>query len=161
VQFARQAIVVDPEFWVGHLQLAQVLEQLNQNEQALEGLTSAGRFSGGNSKVVALRGYIFAKLGRRAEAREVLRALVAIARERYVPPYAMALVHAGLGEVDDAFEWLDRSFDLHDVHLVFLSIDAKWDPLRDDPRFAALLKRAGLPMPVQPVVRTMPSPGMV
>ena len=147
VQFARQAIVVDPEFWIGHLQLAQALEQLGQSEQALEALTSAGRFSGGNSKVVALRGYIFAKLGRAGEAREVLRTLVAIARERYVPPYAMALVHAGLGEGDDAFEWLDRAFEAHDVHLVFLPIDPKWDGLRADPRFAALLKRAGLPIP--------------
>lgn len=161
VQFARQSIVVDPEFWVGHLQLAQVLEQLGQNEQALDALTSAGRFSGGNSKAVALRGYIFAKLGRVAEAREVLRTLVSIARERYVPPYAMALVHAGLGEPDDSFEWLDRSLDSHDVHLVFLPIDPKWDSLRSDSRFAALLKRAGLPMPVQPIVQATRSPGMV
>jgi DNA-binding winged helix-turn-helix (wHTH) protein len=151
VQFARQSIVVDPEFWVGHLQLAQALEQLGQNEQALDALTSAGRFSGGNSKVVALRGYIFAKLGRADEAREVLRTLVAIARERYVPPYAMALVHAGLGEQDDSFEWLDRSFDVHDVHMIFLPVDPKWGAFRSDPRFSAVLKRAGLPTPRLPV----------
>ena len=161
VQFARQAIVVDPEFWVGHLQLAQALEQLGQNEKALEALNSAGRFSGGNSKVVGLRGYIFAKMGRTGEAREVLRTLVAIARERYVPPYAMALVHAGLGEADDVFEWLDRSFDAHDVHLVFLPVDPKWDAFRADPRFSGVLNRAGLPIPVLPSVRTTRSPGMV
>jgi len=160
-QFARQAIVVDPEFWVGHLQLAQALEQLGQSEQALEALTGAGRFSGGNSKVVALRGYIFAKMGRAGEAREVLRTLVAIARERYVPPYAMALVHAGLGEADDVFEWLDRSFNVHDVHLIFLPVDPKWDAFRFDPRFSAVLNRAGLPIPVLPGVRTTRAPGMV
>jgi DNA-binding winged helix-turn-helix (wHTH) protein/Flp pilus assembly protein TadD len=142
-QFARQAIVVDPEFWIGYMQLGQALEQLGEREQALDALVSAGRFSGGNSKVVSLRGYIFAKLGRADEAREVLRTLVAIARERYVPPYAMALVHAGLGEPDDCFEWLERSFDARDVHLVFLPIDSKWDVVRDDPRFSALLKRCG------------------
>jgi TolB-like protein/Tfp pilus assembly protein PilF len=161
VQFARQAIVVDPEFWVGYLQLAQALEQLAQHDQALDALTSAGRFSGGNSKVVALRGYIFAKVGRKDEAHEVLRTLVAIARERYVPPCAMALVHAGLGEPDDSFEWLERSFDVHDVHLIFLPVDPKWDAFRADPRFAALLKRSGLPMPVLPIVRTAPSSEMV
>ncbi len=144
-QFARQAIVVDPEFWVGYMQLAQALEPLGQNEQALEALASAGRFSGGNSKVVSLRGYIFAKLGRVSEAREVLRTLVAIARERYIPPYAMALVHAGLAEPDDSFEWLDRALEARDVHLAFLPIDPKWDALRPDPRFAALLKRSGIP----------------
>ncbi|MGB8662053.1 MAG: winged helix-turn-helix domain-containing protein [Candidatus Acidiferrum sp.] len=145
VQFARQAIAVDPEFWVGHLQLAQVLEQLGQFEQALDALSNAGRFSGGNSKVVSLRGHVFAKMGRTDEAREVLRALVAISRERYIPPYAVALVHAGLGEPNDSFEWLDRSFDIHDVHLVFLPIDPKWDAYRADPRFLSLLKRCGFP----------------
>ncbi len=123
--------------------------------------TGAGRFSGGNSKVVALRGYIFAKLGRADDAREVLRTLVAIARERYVPPYAMALVHAGLGEADHSFEWLNRAGDLRDVHLVFLPVDPKWDPFRADPRFAELLGRAGLPIAVLPVVRTTHSLGMV
>jgi DNA-binding winged helix-turn-helix (wHTH) protein/Tfp pilus assembly protein PilF len=158
VQFARQAVVVDPEFWVGHLQLAQALEQLGQNDQALEALASAGRFSGGNSKVIALRGYILAKLGRAGEAREVLRTLVAIARERYVPPYAMALVHAGLEEADDSFEWLGRSLDVHDVHVIFLPVDPKWDPFRADPRFPTLLKDSGLPMPALPARQ---SPGMV
>jgi DNA-binding winged helix-turn-helix (wHTH) protein/Flp pilus assembly protein TadD len=161
VQFARQAVVVDPEFWVGHLQLAQALDQLGQDDQALEALASAGRFSGGNSKVIALRGYIIAKLGRAGEAREVLRTLVAIARERYVPPYAMALVHAGLEEVDDSFEWLGRSFDVHDVHLIFLPVDPKWDPFRADPRFPTLLKDCGLPGPVLPVVPATRTRGMV
>ncbi len=154
-QFARQSIVVDPEFWVGHLQLAQALEQLGQIEPALDALSSAGRFSGGNSKVVSLRGYIFAKLGRKDEAREVLRTLVAIARERYVPPYAVALVHAGLGEPDDTFEWLERSFGVHDVHLVFLPVDPKWDALRADPRFLSLLKRCGFSTSAPP----SPKPG--
>ena len=100
-------------------------------------------------------------MGRAAEAREVLRTLLAIARERYVPPYAMALVHAGLGEADDVFEWLDRSFDVHDVHLIFLPVDPKWDAFRFDPRFSAVLNRAGLPIPVLPSVRTTRAPGMV
>ena len=66
-------------------------------EQALESATDANRFSGGNSKAISLRGYIVAKQGRSHEAREVLKALEAVSRDHFVPPYAMALVHAGLG----------------------------------------------------------------
>ncbi len=143
LQFARQAIVVDPEFWIGLFQLGQAYEQSGESELALEALNKAGRFSGGNSKAISLRGYLFAKLGRANEAREVLSTLEAIARERYVPPYATALVHAGLGESELALEWLDRALAVRDVHLAFLPVDPKWDAFRGDPRFQALLMRCG------------------
>jgi tetratricopeptide (TPR) repeat protein len=140
-QFARQSIVIDPEFWIGHLQLAQTCEQLGENEQALEALHEASRLSNGNSKAMALRGYIFAKLGRKDEAAEVLTMLAALSRERFVPPYAMALVHAGLGQKDFAMEWLERAWAARDVHLTFLPVDPKWDVFRAEARFAALLSR--------------------
>jgi len=60
-----------------------------------------------------------------------------------VPPYALALVHAGLGEPEPMFEWLDRAFEAHDVHLIYLTVDPKWDPYRADRRFEALLTRCG------------------
>lgn len=143
VQFARQAVVVDPEFWIGLFQLGQAYEQSGESELALEALNKAGRFSGGNSKAISLRGYVFAKLGRANEAREVLSTLEVIARERYVPPYAMALVHAGLDESELALEWLERALAVRDVHLAFLPVDPKWDAFRGDPRFQALLKQCG------------------
>lgn len=73
VEFARQANVLDPEFWVGYYQLAQAYQELGESDLALDALQKAGLFSGGNSKVLSLRGYIFAKLGRRGEARELSR----------------------------------------------------------------------------------------
>lgn len=140
-QFARQAIVVDPDFWIGHLQLAQALVELGENELALSELNVAGRLSAANSKVMALRGYLFARVGRTDEALEVVSTLAAISRERYVPPYAMALVHAGLGQQELAMDWLDRAYESRDVHLAFLPVDPKWDAFRSDPRFVGLLWR--------------------
>jgi hypothetical protein len=77
------------------------------------------------------------------EAREVLNTLEGIAVERYIPPYAMALVHAGLREREKALEWLERALEVRDVHLCFPPVDPKWDAFRGDPRFQALLKRCG------------------
>jgi hypothetical protein len=71
----------------------------------------------------------------------VLKTLEAIGRERYVPPYAMALIDAGLEETDAVFERLDQALEAKDVHLIFLPVDPKWNRLRSDPRFSALLKR--------------------
>jgi DNA-binding winged helix-turn-helix (wHTH) protein/tetratricopeptide (TPR) repeat protein len=142
VQFARQAIVVDPDFWIGQLHLAQVLVELGEMNLALAALNNSGKL-GVNSKVIALRGYVFGKLGRSEEAQNVLQTLLAIARERYVPPYAMAMVHAGLGQFELALQWLERCYDARDVHLIFLTMDPKWDALRSEPRFSNLLTRCG------------------
>ena len=62
---------------------------------------------------------------------------------RYLPPCAAALVHAGLRDGDAVFEWLERAYAARDVHLVYLPADPKWEALRADTRFAALVARCG------------------
>jgi TolB-like protein/DNA-binding winged helix-turn-helix (wHTH) protein/Tfp pilus assembly protein PilF len=141
IEQARQAVVVAPELWIGHVTLGQAYEAVGQPAQAIQALETADRLSTGNSKAVAMRGHLLGRIGRRAEALQVLETLGAASRQRYVPPYAFALIYAGLGDRDKAFEWLDRAYDVKDVHLMFLTVDSKWDPYRSDPRFAALLAR--------------------
>jgi TolB-like protein/DNA-binding winged helix-turn-helix (wHTH) protein/Flp pilus assembly protein TadD len=143
VEHARRAILIDSQFWIGYMQLGQAYEQMGQPDLALAALTDAARFSGRNSKVTSLRGYLLAKTGRFNEAREVLRQLESDSRERYVPPVAIALVHAGLGEREAVMEWLAKAYDARDVHLIYLPVDPKWDPYKADPRFQALLARCG------------------
>lgn len=140
-RFAKQAVVVNSEFWVGHLQLGQALGELG--ETGLEEFRVAGRLSGGNSKSLAYAGYVLGKSGRVEEAQNVLDRLEADGQQRYVPPSAFALVLAGMGEVQQAFEWLARAYEVRDVHLVFLPTDVRWDELRGDARFDALLKNCG------------------
>ncbi|HTD95908.1 MAG TPA: tetratricopeptide repeat protein [Edaphobacter sp.] len=143
VQFARQAIVVDPDFYIAKLHLAQVYIELGENDLALATLNSAGKL-GVNSKIIAMRGYVFARTGRIEEANDVMKTLLSISQERYVPPYCIAMVHLGLGQLDEAMQWLERCYEARDVHVVFLPVDPKWDVLRGDPRFASLLQRCGI-----------------
>ena len=138
---ARRAIVIDPEFWVGYMMLGQACEQLGEPELALDALATATRLSDGNSKPVGLRGYILATGGHGAAAREVLAMLTDLTRLRYVPPFALALVHAGLGEDEQVFDLLDRVYAARDVHLAFLTVDPKWAAFGGQPRFATLMKR--------------------
>lgn len=141
VEYGRQAVAINPESWVGHLNLAQVLAELGEYDLALAAFDRAERTSGGNVKSLAFRAHDLARMGRTEEARTVIAALEARSRERYVPPYAIALIYAGLGEHDAAFEWLERAFEARDIHLVFTTVDPRWDPLRDDLRFRSLLSR--------------------
>jgi TolB-like protein/DNA-binding winged helix-turn-helix (wHTH) protein/Flp pilus assembly protein TadD len=143
LEYAQRGIVLAPEFWIGYVQSGQASEQLGRTDEAFEAFSNAARFSGGNSKAISLRGYLLGKVGRSQEARDVLKTLEEVSRIRYVPPYAMALVHAGLGERDAVFEWLNRAYDARDVHLIFLPVDPKWGPYRSDPRFTALVARCG------------------
>ena len=145
LEHARHATIVLTDFWIGHYQLGQAYAQCCEYERALSALDKAAEFGGDNSKVLSLRGYVLAKMNRQDEALTVLRTLQAVSQERYMPPYATALVYAGLGEYEELFAWLDRALAIHDVHLALLPADPKWDPFRADPRFIALLKRSGLP----------------
>lgn len=142
IENAKRAVTLAPDFWIGFMQEAQVYEQLGQTDLALQALSTGARYSGGNSKTHSLRGYILAKTGRVDDAREVLRTLETISRDRFVPPYAPALVYAGLGERETTFYWLEKAYDVRDVHLMFLTVDPKWDPYRSDPRFERLVARA-------------------
>jgi TolB-like protein/Flp pilus assembly protein TadD len=143
LEHANRAIALDPEFWIGHQMRGQALEQTGDLEAALEALATAARISGQNSKPISLSGYLLARSGRTAEARDLLAVLQLASRQRYVPPYALALVHAGLGDADAVFEWLDRAYAARDVHLMFLTVDVKWDRYRSDARFGNLLARSG------------------
>ncbi len=143
IQFGRQAILIAPDFWVGHFQLGQVYVGAGKVELALDYLNQSIRLSGGNSKAFSLRAYLLGKLGRKDEALDVIKTLEALSRERYVPPYATALIYAGLEQRDLALKWLESAYEVRDVHLIFLPIDPKWDSLRSDARFVLLLQRCG------------------
>ena len=143
VQLARQALSIDPEFWIGHFQLAQGSLALGDLEQAWTAAAAAETASGGNSKCVALRGYLHARHGRAADARAVLAALEARARDSFVPPCSTALVHAALGEFDAAASQVERAVALRDVHLMFLAVDPKWEEGLAVPRIAQAVAGCG------------------
>ncbi|BCS35619.1 hypothetical protein TBR22_A48530 [Luteitalea sp. TBR-22] len=141
--YAQRAIELNPRFWFGYHMLAQAQQALGLTEASLLASSRAMALSGDNSKPVSLHGYTLAKAGRTTEARAVLSSLEARSREQYVPPYAMALIHAGLDERASAIDWLERAYAVRDVHLIYLPVDPKWDPYRADPGFMAILARCG------------------
>ena len=81
--------------------------------------------------------------GNKTEARKLLQELKST-EGRYVASPQIALVHLGLREVDEAFDWLNRGIDERSPWIIFLKMDPVYDALRCDPRFQNLLGRAGL-----------------
>ena len=82
--------------------------------------------------------------GKKDEALDVLRRLNELADSTYVSPYYKAMVYAGLGDPDSAFENLDQAVTEREPFLITLAIFPLLDSLRPDPRFDLLLKRIGL-----------------
>ncbi|HEU4928151.1 MAG TPA: hypothetical protein VFT24_13925, partial [Vicinamibacterales bacterium] len=77
--------------------------------------------------------------------KEELDALRARAATTYVSPLDFARAHARLGNREEAFGYFDAAFADRAPGLVFLEVDTAWDNIRDDPRFAAAVRRVGLP----------------
>ncbi len=147
---ARHALALHSEFWLGHLILAKVYQHTGRVAAALQELDLAFQLSEGNTEALSLKGYTLAHLGRRTEAQQVLRMLLETAQTRFVPPYNVALLLAGLGDSSAVYEWLEKARLNRDVHMVFLTVEPKWDPFRGDPSFQSLLERCGLPLVAAP-----------
>jgi serine/threonine-protein kinase len=86
-------------------------------------------------------GHIYAVAGRTEAARGVLENLMRLSKTRYISQYDIALIHLGLGEPDQAIEWLERGYAERDHQTVFLKVDPRLDALRDRRDFGRLLER--------------------
>ncbi|PYS70251.1 MAG: hypothetical protein DMF69_14190 [Acidobacteria bacterium] len=90
-------------------------------------------------------GFAYAKSGRRRDAEAVISKVNDIARSQYVSHYNMASIYGALGEKDKSLAELEKAFDERDRLCVESKYDFLMDPIREDPRFVALLKRLNLP----------------
>ena len=80
----------------------------------------------------------------RDDARAVLQQLDAASKTRYVPPYPIAVIHAARAERRSVRAWLEKAYEGRDSWMAYLAIDPRMDVLRQDPRFAAPLRRLKL-----------------
>lgn len=137
----REAVSLEPQFWLSHHLLANALIDAGQYEAALPESAEAKRLSPLQTLSDAFSAIALARLGRKDEARAILQSLSAAARDRYIPPTHLALIETALGDRDQAFAHLEAAVAVRDARLALLKIDPKWNDLRSDPRFAALLRR--------------------
>jgi len=112
--------------------------------EALAEYEKYSALSGGSPLSAAFVGYAHARLGQRSDAFRLLDQLRAASKQRYVPALSFAIVYVGLGEKEQAFLWLQRAYDERTNSLAYFKVQATWDPLRPEPRFADLVRRIGL-----------------
>ena len=140
----QKAIEMDRTFPIGQWYLGMAYEQQGAFEDAIAQFQNCVRLTGGRPSMTALLGHAYAAANRRSEALGILEQLGASSKERYVPSYPIAVIHAALGHKDEAFAWLERAYDERDSWMDYLGLDPRLDGLRSDPRFAGLLGRMNL-----------------
>jgi tetratricopeptide (TPR) repeat protein len=140
----QKTLQLDPTFWVTHLTLGKVYIQQRKYPEAAAAFIKARELSHGNSEAIASIGYVAALAGDKAKARAVLDELKGLLVEHYIPPFNIAMVYTGLGDKNEALSWLEKACEERDVRVTQLKVDPRWDSLRSDARFVAILKRIGL-----------------
>ncbi len=140
VENSKKAIEIDPNFLHAHFRLGNAYEQQGQYELAIaEYQKAVPNSASGDTYYQASLGHAYAMAGKIAEARKVLVHLQNLSAKRYVAPYAIGLIYAGLGDKDQAFEWLNKACADHSTSMAYLKVDHALRSLRSDPRFARLL----------------------
>jgi TolB-like protein/Tfp pilus assembly protein PilF len=141
---AGRLIELDPKAYWGHLVIGACYRDLGMFKESIAAHRKAVELSGHSAAMLGWLGLVLALSGQRAEPRALLACLHAMSAKSYVPPSSFAWIHIGLGEIDSAFEWLDRAVDGRDQLMMPIKSYAFLDPLRPDPRFAALLCKMNL-----------------
>jgi DNA-binding winged helix-turn-helix (wHTH) protein/TolB-like protein/Tfp pilus assembly protein PilF len=142
IAHCKTLIEVDPNFFPAHRYLGLAYEQKGMYKEAIAEFRKGVELSG-SPLMLALLGHALAVSGNRVEAERVLRELEQ-QKQRYVSPYTVAAIYAGLAEKDEAFKWLEKAYQERDIWLINLKVDPVFTPLRPDKRFAEMLGRIRL-----------------
>jgi serine/threonine-protein kinase len=143
VEQFRKTLDIDTDFWIAHLWLGYVHARTGKLDEAITSFITARRLDD-NPETLAGLGHAHARAGQVKKARECLSELEAVAKLRYVSPILSAVIHAALGEKDQAFVYLEKSYEDRIQWLSEIRFDPLFEPLRSDSRYSELLGRIGL-----------------
>jgi len=137
---AKKNLELDPNFWYAHLQLFYVYRMKRDYASAVEKLAKVQEARNEPDAAKLIR-ESFAK----GDWRGFLRRITEERARLKLYPYFVATFFAELGEKDKAFATLNEAIETKDQHPAWMKVDPYMDPLRDDPRFKEVLKKAGFP----------------
>ena len=141
----QKTIEMDANFPLSHIFLGMAYAAEKDYVKAIPEARKAVELSGGSSSIVESNlAYIYATAGHRDQALKILAKLSEPSQQKRVTPVAFAVIYAGLGDKDHAFEWLEKAYEEGSLWNIYLLLEPTVDNLRSDSRFSDLLRRVGL-----------------
>jgi TolB-like protein len=139
----RAILEQEPRFFPALFNLGRVYVQKGMYPEAITAFEKAVQLSGNREGRPALA-HAYARAGRTSVARSILAEMKINNGGRYSASPMIARIHLGLGEIDEAFEWLCKGIEERSYWIIFLKMDPVYDEIRSDPRFRELMLLAGL-----------------
>ncbi|MCI0604650.1 protein kinase [bacterium] len=139
-----RALELDPAFARVYIDIGLCYIQQSKNQEGIYEIQRGISLLDPSPSLLATLGYAYGILGQKEEAEKILDDLQEQSRRQYVSPYSFVLIYIGLDDRDHAFECLEKAFERREDALVSLKVNPRFDSLRSDARFDALLKRIGL-----------------
>src|SRR5215217_5189823 len=143
IEQCRKILKLDPSSFPARRYLGLAYEAKGMYAEAIAEFQTGVKLSG-SPLMLALLGHAYAASGKTAEAKQVLTDLQQLQGQRYVSPYTVAAIYAGLGDQDQALTWLETAVEEHDIWLMNLKVDPVFAKLRSNPKFTTLLARIRL-----------------
>ena len=140
----HETLEMDSNYSFAHYWLGKAYLQNRELERGIAELRQAKEADPHNPDMMSSLGYAYATAGDRDAAQRGIEELRQQSRASYVSPYFFAVIHAALGETDQAFALLDKAYEDRSFFIAWLKVEPMVDPLRSDPRFTELLKKVGL-----------------
>jgi serine/threonine-protein kinase len=159
IEQLQKTIELDSQFPVAHLFLAMAYQKKGMIDEAIAQLQKEASIPSSRTVFQFVLAYIYAQAGNSAEAQRILQELQTVkSPAQFVPAFGIALIYVGLGEKEQAIEWLEKAVAEREPFLIYLKVDPNFDSLRDHPRFASLLRRIGFTVGVMFWERQSPPP---
>jgi serine/threonine-protein kinase len=139
-----RAIEMNPMAVESYRMFGSTLALQGESAEAERVFREALTLPGSGAYSTAMLGWLLGRLGRREEAEQLLRELERDRAQGYISPVAFAILHIGLGNLQEALDWAERAYDERRGWVVYVNVNPIFDPLRQEPRFAELVKRMRL-----------------
>ena len=143
IEQLRKAVDLEPNYWVSRVLLGRCYEQKGRLPEAVTEFEKARQIENSIPEVLAAVGHGYAVSGRKAEALKVIRELQERSGREFIPSYSIATIYTGLGMKNEAIQYLLKSYDEGSFYMIHLKVEPMLDSLRQDPRFADVLRRVG------------------